>query len=233
MSAESNKIRESLVHQLSDFEHRLEDKLDDVRLLADIQDGIGNLMGASGGNEAEIRRVLQERYESGNLRKETFQLVKSMLDRFVTEHVPTAGKAQTKTPPKPEPPIAPAYADSHVQTIAEAAQELSNAELRGLAKANAPEVPAAAAADNRVQVGTVLRDRFMLQTRIAGGSMGVVYKALDRRLAEADAENPFVAVKVLSPHLASNAHALRALTARSGQRSLPDAPEHRSLHRSG
>ena len=137
MSAESNKIRETLVHQLSDFEQRLEDKLDDVRLLADIQDGIGNLMGASGGNEAEIRRVLQERYESGNLRKETFQLVKSMLDRFVTEHVPTAGSAQAKTPPKPQPPVPPAYADSHVQTIAEAARELSNAELSVAGKANA------------------------------------------------------------------------------------------------
>ena len=57
MNAESKKIRESLVDQLSSFEQRLDDKLDDVRLLADIQDGIGNLIGASGGNEAEIRRV--------------------------------------------------------------------------------------------------------------------------------------------------------------------------------
>jgi len=210
MNAESKKIRESLVSQLSSFEQRLDEKLDDVRLLADIQDGIGNLIGASGGNEAEIRRVLQERYESGNLRKETFQLVKSMLDRFVTEHVPTAGTAQPKQATPPQPPVPPAYADSHVQTIAEAAQELSNTELPGSAQ-TAAAYDAVAAADNRVQVGTVLRDRFMLQTRIAGGSMGVVYKALDRRLAEGDADNPFVAVKVLSPHLASNAQALRAL----------------------
>ncbi|MGI9201321.1 MAG: protein kinase domain-containing protein [Woeseiaceae bacterium] len=208
MNAESKKIRESLVDQLSSFEERLDDKLDDVRLLADIQDGIGNLIGASGGNEAEIRRVLQERYESGNLRKETFQLVKSMLDRFVTEHVPTAGTAPKKPPVRPEPTIQPAYADSHVQTIAEAAQELSNTDIP-----KQPQTPAAqaATADSRVQIGTVLRDRFMLQTEIAGGSMGVVYKALDRRLAEADADDPFVAVKVLSPQLASNAQALRAL----------------------
>ncbi|MGI9221212.1 MAG: protein kinase domain-containing protein [Woeseiaceae bacterium] len=211
MNAESNKIRQSLVDQLSSFEERLDDKLDDVRLLADIQDGIGNLIGASGGNEAEIRRVLQERYESGNLRKETFQLVKSMLDRFVSEQVPTAGAVTPKAPERPEPPIAPAYADSHVQTIAEAASELSNTELTRMAKSGSTDIPAAEAADKRVQVGTVLRDRFMLQTRIAGGSMGVVYKALDRRLAEADSNAPFVAVKVLSPHLASNAHALRAL----------------------
>ncbi|MDX1498977.1 MAG: protein kinase, partial [Woeseiaceae bacterium] len=66
-------------------------------------------------------------------------------------------------------------------------------------------------ADERVQVGSLLRDRFLLQERITGGGMGVVYKAMDRRLAEAGDENPWVAIKVLSPQLAANGHALRAL----------------------
>jgi serine/threonine protein kinase len=96
-----------------------------------------------------------------------------------------------------------------VQTIAEAARELSNTDLPQ--QKQTPDAQVAATVDDRVKVGTVLRDRFMLQTEIAGGSMGVVYKALDRRLAEADADDPFVAVKVLSPQLANNALALRAL----------------------
>ncbi|MCP5089814.1 MAG: protein kinase [Gammaproteobacteria bacterium] len=66
-------------------------------------------------------------------------------------------------------------------------------------------------AESRVQVGSLLRDRFLLKERISGGSMGVVYKALDRRLAEAEAEDPWVAIKVLSPQLAENGQALRAL----------------------
>jgi len=68
-----------------------------------------------------------------------------------------------------------------------------------------------ATAESRVQVGSLLRDRFLLKERITGGSMGVVYKALDRRLAEAEAEDPWVAIKVLSPQLAENGQALRAL----------------------
>ncbi|HET6628706.1 MAG TPA: protein kinase [Woeseiaceae bacterium] len=64
---------------------------------------------------------------------------------------------------------------------------------------------------DRLQVGSVLRDRFLLQQRVAGGSMGVVYKALDRRIAEAEGVDPWVAIKVLSPKLSRNAHALRAL----------------------
>lgn len=64
---------------------------------------------------------------------------------------------------------------------------------------------------DQLQVGSVLRDRFLLQERVSGGSMGVVYKALDRRLAEAEGFDPWVAIKVLSPKLSRNAHALRAL----------------------
>jgi len=213
MNAESKKIRESLVDQLSSFEERLDGQIDDVRLLADIQDGIGNLLGASGGNEAEIRRVLQDRYDNGQLRKETFQLVKSMLDRFVSEHIPTAGKAKPPTPAAMKPLAPPRDDDAYVQTIAEAAQNLQQVEVRGTSKSepNQKDFDAAAAADGRVQVGSVLRDRFMLQERVAGGSMGVVFKALDRRLAEAGTGDPFVAVKVLAPQLAENVQALRAL----------------------
>jgi len=41
--------------------------------------------------------------------------------------------------------------------------------------------------------------------------MGVVYKAMDRRLAEAGSKDHWVAIKVLSPQLAENGQALRAL----------------------
>lgn len=65
--------------------------------------------------------------------------------------------------------------------------------------------------DGRLQIGSVLRDRFLLQERVAEGGMGVVYKALDRRLAEVDGIEPWVAIKVLSPKLSRNPKALRAI----------------------
>ncbi len=65
--------------------------------------------------------------------------------------------------------------------------------------------------DGRLQIGSVLRDRFLLQERVAEGGMGVVYKALDRRLAEVDGVDPWVAIKVLSPKLSRNPNALRAI----------------------
>ncbi|MEX1267191.1 MAG: serine/threonine-protein kinase, partial [Woeseia sp.] len=65
--------------------------------------------------------------------------------------------------------------------------------------------------DGRLQIGSVLRDRFLLQERVAAGGMGVVYKALDRRMAEVDGIEPWVAIKVLSPKLSRNPNALRAI----------------------
>ncbi len=65
--------------------------------------------------------------------------------------------------------------------------------------------------DGRLQVGSVLRDRFLLQERVAAGGMGVVYKALDRRMAEVEGIEPWVAIKVLSSKLSRNPNALRAI----------------------
>ena len=63
MSPESEKIRASFVDQLSSLEDRLADRSDDLDMLAGIQEGIGRLIGEGVGSEAQIRRVLQDRYE--------------------------------------------------------------------------------------------------------------------------------------------------------------------------
>ena len=115
MSAESNQKGDTLADQLSSFETRLDGRVDDVQMLADIQDGIGQMLGANGGNEGQVRRVLQEQYEKGELRKETFQLVKSMLDGYVSERVPTTGQSK-----------AVSSEVSHVETIAEASDALGS-----------------------------------------------------------------------------------------------------------
>lgn len=200
MNAESDKIRDTFADRLASFEDQLEAKADDVEMLADIQDGIAGLLSSDGNSEAEIRRILQERYEAGSLRNETFQLVKSMLDRYVTERIPTSPVPPARRIPSPSildeieasEDTAPDDQFSSTTVIPEDARPDSSPELN-------------------VQVGSLLRDRFLLQEKVSGGSMGVVFKALDRRLAEAESDHPWVAIKVLSPVLAENAQALRAL----------------------
>jgi len=199
MNAKSDKLRTTFADQLSNFDDKLASKADDLEMLAEIQDGIGRLLEASGGNEAEIRRVLQEQFESGELRNETFQLVKSMLDRYVSEQVPTSTDAVDPAA-NVVAPISPGVVN-----------EPANDDPFSSTDVIATDVFPSEDADSRVQVGSVLRDRFMLQERLSGGSMGVVYKAMDRRLAEAGSKHPWVAIKVLSPQLSRNGNALRAL----------------------
>jgi serine/threonine protein kinase len=202
MSADSDNLSDALVDQLSSFDSRLDEKIDDVAILSEIQDGIGRLLSENGGSEAEIRRVLQDRYERGDLRKETFQLVKSMLDRYVSEEAPTSprkhgsqGRIEPKlTPRQPPSPQAPPSDDVMSSTVV-------LPDDAGLTES----------ADDRVQIGSILRDRFMLQERVSGGSMGVVYKAMDRRLAEAGEQSAAVAIKILSSKLSESGLALRAL----------------------
>ena len=198
MSADSENIRASLTEQLTDLDAGLGATADDVDMLADMQQGLSRLLHDNRIAESEIRKVLQDQYEAGKLRKETYQLVKSMLDHYdgkppASRPVAAAVAAPT-APPAPTAPAADAGEDVFSSTTV-----LPNEVLRQ------------PTADDQVQVGSILRDRFLLQERVAGGSMGVVYKALDRRLAEAGAESPYVAIKVLSPQLSRSGPALRAL----------------------
>jgi len=201
MSVEPKNVRDSVAAQLASFDVKLHATANDVDLLAGIRDGIGQLMHASGNNEAEIRQVLQDRYDSGALRQETFQLVKSMLDRYTTENMPTSPDLEEVVlQQRRKAPAAPSINDESWTEDQHSSTSVIPADFL-------PQN----SSGSRVQVGSLLRDRFLLQEEISGGSMGVVYKAMDRRLAEAGSEDHWVAVKVLSPQLAQNGQALRAL----------------------
>ena len=164
MSADSQNIRDAFVDQLASFDDKLHAKANHVDMLAAIQKSIGNLLSTSSGSEAQIRQILQKRLNEGALRKETFQLVKSMLDRYVTEKVPTSPTAETSRP---------APATMTAESVGDDVFGATTVIPAGIAPDKS--------ADSRVQVGSLLRDRYLLQEKIAGGSMGVVYKALDRR----------------------------------------------------
>ena len=204
MSAETEKLSDTFADQLTSLDDRLDGTSGDVDMLADIQAGIGALLSANGGNEAIIRRVLQDRYEAGKLRKETFQLVKSMLDGYARNEAAPPLSAPGRKEPVISEPAPPQLTEADAVTA-------DNDEGFSSTMVIPDESMPFNKKTTRVQVGSVLRDRFLLQQQVSGGSMGAVYKALDRRLAEAGSDQPNVAIKVLSPELAEDGFALRAL----------------------
>jgi len=148
MSADTKNAPKSFLDQLASLDDKLHTTSNDVDMLADIHKGIGSLLASSGNNEAEIRRLLQARYDEGGLRKETFQLVKSVLDRYATEILPTSPNPEnqpilaTPLPIDPEPMNDDQFGATTV-----------------IPSGFAPDPPG----ESRVQVGSLLRDRYLLQ----------------------------------------------------------------------
>ena len=62
-----------------------------------------------------------------------------------------------------------------------------------------------------VQIGDVLKERFVLEKLLGAGGMGKVFLALDLRKQEASDRNPYVAIKVLKENLREHPSSIIAL----------------------
>ena len=62
-----------------------------------------------------------------------------------------------------------------------------------------------------VEIGSVIKGRFVLEELLGQGGMGRVFKALDVRKQEAQDRNPYVAVKILNEDFKQHPQALQAL----------------------
>ena len=80
------------------------------------------------------------------------------------------------------------------------------------ANASTPTVPAdTSAVSDSLKIGDIIKKRFILVEELGRGGMGVVYKAKDLRMEEAQDRNPFIALKVLSDNFKKNPDSFIAL----------------------
>ncbi len=186
MTTDHDNLSAQIADQLSDLER--EGSVGDVAFLSRAREALEQVLQSSGGNEVAVRATLAELREGGNLRQETYELVTTMLDRYSTEHLATAEGEEAPDDDSAD----PAFDETMVIDT-----RAMNIEQRR--------------AEQQLQVGSVLRDRYLLKKQVSGGSMGVVFQALDRRLAESGEKEPFVAIKVLAVELSEDPKALRLL----------------------
>ena len=216
MGVKPDNLKLSGTEQFSDLASRLQSQVNDETVLAEIHVAIKELLSNNSATEERIREILQRRYDSGDLRPETFELVHKMLDRIRSANMAaTASNDGTSTLVLDR--ESPAQEDGAYAKTLVIGDGMSVDSLQPEAPfvntaVIGDEDPAERLMDNRqLQVGSILRDRFLLQQQVVGGGTGVVYKALDQRLAEAEDEDAFVAVKVLPSEVSGNEKALRAL----------------------
>ncbi len=198
MNANSDNLKRPYAEDFSELETRLRSQVDDETVLAEIHVALRGLLSNNGDSESRIREILQKRYDAGDLRPESLELVQKMLDRIRSKGASTLPVDSEPAPKEEVPYVA-------TMVIGDEAPQTATIVI-------ADEAPAEKKATARqIQVGSVLRDRFLLQRQVLGGGTGVVYKALDQRLAEAGEADTHVAIKVLPSELSRNANALRAL----------------------
>ena len=203
MNANSDNLKRPFAEDFSELETRLRSQVDDETVLAEIHVALRGLLSNNGDSESRIREILQKRYDAGDLRPESLELVQKMLDRIRSKGASTL-PVDSEPAPKEEVP--------YVATMVIGDEAPQTATIVIADEVIADEAPAEKKATARqIQVGSVLRDRFLLQRQVLGGGTGVVYKALDQRLAEAGEADTHVAIKVLPSELSHNANALRAL----------------------
>jgi hypothetical protein len=216
MSANSDNLQRSYADQLSELEDRLGSHFDDEAMLAEIHVAIKGLLSNNGASEAAIREVLQKRLAAGELRRESFELVQKMLDRILSENAAASSPdngpaAQEEVPHVDTEVIADETPFVSTEVIVDqtpfAETEVTANDSPYEATLVIGAMPGEKAANVQIQVGSILRDRFLLQQQVVGGGKGVVYKALDQRLAEAGDENTHVAIKLLPAELSRNDNA--------------------------
>lgn len=62
-----------------------------------------------------------------------------------------------------------------------------------------------------LEPGSLIKGRFLLEERVGAGGMGVVFKARDMRMEEAQDRDPYVAIKFLNPEFRSHPESFKAL----------------------
>ncbi len=214
MSAKPNNLKATGTEQFSDLASRLQNQVNDETVLAEIHVAIKELLSNNTATEERIREILQRRYDSGDLRPETFELVHKMLDRIRSANIAPASDGASTMVLDREPPAQEdgAYAKTLVIGDGVSVDSLELEEPFVSTAVIEDEDPAARVMNNRqLQVGSILRDRFLLRQQVTGGGTGIVFKALDQRLAEAEDDNAFVAVKILPSEISRNEKALRSL----------------------
>ncbi|MEM6819618.1 MAG: protein kinase [Pseudomonadota bacterium] len=183
----------------------IEQLISGERSIAEFRDELLNVLYDNPGTSAALSTMVNDYSRRGLIPEPIQRLLLRDIDKITNEEHPTTPTEFT-------------YEEHHTSDLAlnSTDAEFPSEETSGDAseaerEERSPVVGEVEVTADSLDIGTLLRGRFEIVGRATGGSMGVVYKAIDRRLAEAEGGQPLVAIKVLAPEYAGHAAAMRAL----------------------
>jgi TonB family protein len=157
---------------------------------------VDSLMNSAPDQSDRIRQVLATAFREERLDADDFTRLTARVDEFYSEDLPTQWSED----------VARDYALAR-----ENGKVVGNPARLKIRKEVFSVKPARRQGSGDFSAGTTLRDRFVLISQIDRGGMGEIYKALDRRKAEVNAADPWVAIKLIKRPLANLPAVLMAL----------------------
>ncbi|MEM7765147.1 MAG: protein kinase [Pseudomonadota bacterium] len=172
----------------------IEQLISGERSIAEFRDEMLNTIYETPTSVATVRSMVDDYARRGLIPEQIQRLLVRDIDKVTNEDLATAPTEFTFT--------ADTHSGNQEETASIEVADLPPTEIVSSAGSKR-ELP--------LQIGSLLRDRFEIVGKAAGGSMGVVFKAIDRRLAEAEGGHPYVAIKLLAPEYSGHTGAMRAL----------------------
>jgi serine/threonine protein kinase len=168
---------------------------------------LANSLYASLEPSAAISQAFEEALSSGTLTADDHRALVADLQQITTEETPT--DVPMSGPVKSRAPTIQKTQRTRSPEKVKRSAVTAGIRLEDIRTEQEPARDARAPVE--IKLGAVLRHRFQLEERVAGGRMGEIFRAIDRLKEEAGYADPAVAIKVLSRDLRDCPDALRLL----------------------
>jgi serine/threonine protein kinase len=159
----------------------------------DFMDDIENLLDVDPDSARSIIAFLNQRYQRGQLPEELFRSIESRITQRELEMIDSGITINLDSVLAPQPlarplqPLAPPDSDESLTVPGKGLE----------AVAFAPAAATAPWAGQLPAVGSIVRNRYVLENRLGSGGMGTVFKALDRYRCDLPEGSRHVAIKFL------------------------------------
>jgi len=226
MSAEEQAPERQLT--LAEFEEMFADFLNGAISLAQLRQCLVDVIDSDPDALPAVQEQVDAAMYAGRLPEQTWENLVAEIDHLVSENTPTEWSEDTTiTPESDDAPLldpsddGPMLFDEELiepPVLVEAVEQDPVPTATGSPPTKAPAESVAQTETTHpmpdtteLPPGTVLEERYVLVSRTEHGSMGTVYKALDRQQKEAGADDPWVAIKLITAEFGKHTAAVDTL----------------------